>query len=57
MIVLRTIVSSEIATKRKDRLVAQEFSQRPRVHFNETFAPVSRLSTIRTVAALAVRCI
>ncbi|GJQ79430.1 hypothetical protein Trydic_g16289 [Trypoxylus dichotomus] len=31
------------------------FSQKPEIHFNETFAPVARLSTIRILMTLAVR--
>lgn len=41
--------------RRKARLVAQGFSQKPGIHFTETFAPVARLSTIRLIAALAAR--
>lgn len=32
--------------RKKARLVAQGFSEKPGIHFNETFAPVTRLSTI-----------
>nr|CAH7736890.1 unnamed protein product [Callosobruchus chinensis] len=42
-----------IVERRKARLVAQGFSQKPGMHFNETFAPVARLSSIRLVTALA----
>lgn len=35
--------------------MAQDFSQQPGVYFTENFAPVARLSTIRLIAALAVR--
>lgn len=41
--------------KRKARLVAQGFSQRPGVHFSDTFAPVARLGTIRLMTSLAAR--
>lgn len=41
--------------KRKARMIAQGFSQRPGVHFNETFAPVARISSIRLMMALAAR--
>lgn len=41
--------------KMKARLVAQGFTQEPGIHFNETFAPVARLSTIRLAVALAAR--
>ncbi|KAM2454679.1 hypothetical protein PS1_014770 [Malus domestica] len=39
--------------KNKARLVAKGYSQKPEVDFNETFAPVARLDTIRTLIALA----
>ena len=41
--------------RRKARLVARGFTQRPGIHFNETFAPVDRLSSIRLLVALAAR--
>ena len=41
--------------RRKARLVGQGFSQKPGIHFTDTFAPVARLSTIRLIAALAAR--
>lgn len=41
--------------RRKARLVAQGFSQRPGIHFNETFAPVARSGSIRLMASLAAR--
>jgi hypothetical protein len=37
----------------KARLVAQGFSQRPGIDFEETFAPVARQSSLRVVLALA----
>lgn len=40
--------------KKKARLVARGFSQIPGTDFNETFAPVSRLSSIRTLLAVSV---
>lgn len=40
-------------TKHKARLVAQGFSQIPGVDYFDTFAPVARLSSIRTVLAIA----
>jgi len=39
--------------RRKARIVARGFSQLPGIDFHETFAPVARLSTIRTMTALA----
>ena len=41
--------------KRKARLVARGFAQRPGIHFSQTFAPVARLSSIRLIVALAVQ--
>lgn len=39
----------------KARLVAQGFSQRPGLDFNETFAPVAKFVSIRTIIALAAK--
>ncbi|CAL2254987.1 unnamed protein product [Prunus armeniaca] len=41
--------------KHKARLVAKGYSQQPGIDFNETFAPVARLDTIRALVALAVQ--
>ncbi|KAM1775099.1 hypothetical protein ACFX12_044389 [Malus domestica] len=41
--------------KNKPRLVAKGYSQKPGVDFNETFAPVARLDTIRTLIALTAK--
>ncbi|OJT06879.1 Retrovirus-related Pol polyprotein from transposon TNT 1-94, partial [Trametes pubescens] len=42
-------------TQYKARLVAQGFTQMPGIDFNETFAPVAKLASIRTILALAAR--
>lgn len=42
-------------TKRKARIVAKGFLQQPGKDFHETYAPVARLSSIRTAIALAAR--
>ena len=41
--------------KHKARLVAQGFSQQPGIDYNETFAPVARLDTVRLVLAIAAQ--
>lgn len=41
--------------RRKARIVARGFSQRPGVDFNQTFAPVARVSSIRIMTALAAQ--
>ncbi|KAI5332765.1 hypothetical protein L3X38_022894 [Prunus dulcis] len=41
--------------KNKARLVAKGYSQNPGIDFNETFAPITRLDTIRTLIALAAQ--
>jgi len=41
--------------KRKARLVAQGFLQKPGIHFKETFSPVARLSSVRIIVAAATK--
>lgn len=48
----KTNIEGEIV-RRKARIVARGFTQRPGFDFNETFAPVARLDTIRLLAALS----
>ena len=39
--------------RKKARIVAKAFTQRPVFDYNETFAPVTRLDSVRLLAALA----
>jgi len=41
--------------KHKARLVTKGYSQQPGINYNETFAPVARLDTIRALIALAAQ--
>ncbi|CAL2244757.1 unnamed protein product [Prunus armeniaca] len=41
--------------KNKARLVAKGYAQKPRLDYNETYAPMARLDTIRTLIALATQ--
>ena len=42
-----------VLDRRKARVVAKGYSQRPGIDFKETFASVARLNSIRLVTALA----
>jgi len=53
--VLRNKVNPDgTINRRKARVVAKGFAQRPGIHFNQTFAPIARMSSIRMLVALAV---
>lgn len=39
----------------KTRVVARRYSQRPGLEYNETFTPVMRLESIRTIMALTAQ--
>ena len=41
--------------RRKARVVAQGFSQRPGVDFMETFAPVARIESLRMLLAVSAK--
>ena len=41
--------------KHKARMVARGFTQQPGIDFNETFAPVTRMDTVRTVLAIVAQ--
>ena len=41
--------------KHKSRTVERGFTQQPDIDFNETFAPVARMDTVRTVLAIATQ--
>jgi hypothetical protein len=45
----------ETIQKHKAHLVAKGYAQKSRIDYNETFAPVARLDTIRTLIALATQ--
>ena len=41
--------------KNKARMAARGFTQQPGIDFNETFAPVACMDTVRTVLAIAAQ--
>ena len=41
--------------KHKERMVTRGFTQQPSIDFNETFAPVRHMDTIRTVMSIAAQ--
>jgi hypothetical protein len=56
----RTVLRNKYAAdgtldRRKARVVAKGFTQRPGIDFHDTFAPVARLSSLRLLVALAAR--
>ncbi|KAH0809106.1 hypothetical protein GEV33_013683 [Tenebrio molitor] len=53
--VLRTKLKKDGSVdRRKARLVAKGFTQKPGIDFNETFAPVARLGSVRLFMTIAV---
>ena len=36
-------------------MFAREFTQQPNIDFNETFAPVAHMDTVRTILAMATQ--
>ena len=45
----------EVLKKHKARFVAHGFSQKEGIDYEETFAPVARYTSIRTIIALAAK--
>ena len=54
MFKLKTIDDGSVE-RHKARLVVQGFSQKFRLHYDETFCPVVRFESVRTVIALAAQ--
>lgn len=52
--VLKNKVGPHNNVTRKARLVARGFTQRPGIDYNETYAPVAKLSSIRSIIGIAV---
>ena len=49
MVLRKKLKPDGTVDRKKARLVAQGFSQKPGLHFNETFAPVARIVTIKAI--------
>ncbi|KAM0975403.1 hypothetical protein ACFX13_018728 [Malus domestica] len=47
--------SLKFPLKNKARLVAKGYAQKPGLDYNETYAPVARLDTIKTLVTLAAQ--
>ena len=41
--------------KHKERMITRGFTYQPDIDFNETFAPVTHMDTVRTVMAIAAQ--
>ena len=50
---IKNVVDGRI-DKHKVRFVAQSFSQKEGIDYEDTFAPVARYTSIRTILALAI---
>lgn len=55
MILRNKLKPDGIIDERKARLIAHGFSQQPGIHFKETFAPVTKISSVRLMASLAAQ--
>lgn len=51
---LGTKVGPDGESKRKARLVARGFTQRPEIDYEKIYAPTTKLSSVLTILALAV---